>query len=207
VTDQGRHWERLYARGGTHSWDQDMPIVTLALLAAAGVRSDASVVDVGGGDGALAAALTDRGFGDLTVLDIAEHGLAAGRDRVGPAAEQVAWLVTDVRTWRPERTFDVWHDRAVFHFLVDPADRAGYGAALRRGTRAGSLLVVGTFAAHGPASCSGLPVARYDADRLRDALTAASGVTWQPLRATAEEHRTPAGAVQPFTWLVLRRPG
>jgi hypothetical protein len=183
VTDQVRHWERVYALGGTHSWDQDVPIVTLELLAAAGVRSNAAVVDV------------------------AEHGLAAGRDRLGPAAELVAWVVADVRTWRPERTFDVWHDRAVFHFLVDPADRAGYGAALRRGTRAGSLLVVGTFAAHGPASCSGLPVARYDADRLRDALTAASGVAWQPLRATAEEHRTPAGAVQPFTWLVLRRPG
>jgi SAM-dependent methyltransferase len=171
------------------------------------VGPDAAVVDVGGGDGALAVALIARGHDDVTVLDISECGLAAGRRQVGTGADRVTWVAADIRTWRPERTFDVWHDRAVFHFLVDPADRAGYGAALRRGTRAGSLLVVGTFAAHGPASCSGLPVARYDADRLRDALTAASGVAWQPLRATAEEHRTPAGAVQPFTWLVLRRPG
>jgi SAM-dependent methyltransferase len=200
------HWEDVYGAGGAHSWDQGEPTVTLRLLEAAAVRPGAAVVDVGGGDGALAAALLARGFADLTVLDIAEHGLAAGRDRIGPAAEQVAWVVADVRTWRPERPFDVWHDRAVFHFLVDPVDRTGYGEALRLGTLAGSLAVVGTFAAHGPSSCSGLPVARYDPDRLRDAVAAASGVDWQMQASTAEEHRTPAGAVQPFTWVVLHRP-
>lgn len=115
-------------------------------------------------------------------------------------------MVADVRNWRPERIFDVWHDRAVFHFLVEPADRAGYGAALRKGTRAGSLAVIGTFAADGPPSCSGLPVARYDADRLGDAIAEVSGVDWQLQTSAAEEHHTPRGVVQPFTWVVLRRP-
>ena len=165
------------------------------------------MVDIGGGDGALAAALLARGHDDVTVLDISQHGLAAGRRRIGRSADRVDWVVADVRTWRPERTFDIWHDRAVFHFLVDPADRAAYGAALQQGTHAASLAVVGTFAADGPSSCSGLPVARYDADRLRAAIAHASGVDWQLQTSAAEEHRTPAGVVQPFTWVVLRRPG
>jgi SAM-dependent methyltransferase len=205
MTELAEHWEAVYAGGGAHSWDQEEPAVTLELLQAAGVRSAASVLDVGGGDGALAAALTARGFTDLTVLDVSERGLAAGRARLGPAADRLTWVAADIRSWRPERTVDVWHDRAVFHFLVDPADRARYGAALA-GTGAGSLAVVGTFAAHGPPQCSGLPVARYDADRLRDAVAAASGVDWQLQISVAEDHRTPAGVVQPFTWVVLRRP-
>jgi hypothetical protein len=117
----------------------------------------------------------------------------------------VTWVVSDVRSWRPPRRYDCWHDRAVFHFLVDADDRAGYGAALGAGTAAGALAVVGTFAADGPQTCSGLPVARYDGDALRAALAAASGVDWQPVDAADEEHRTPRGVVQPFTWVVLRR--
>jgi SAM-dependent methyltransferase len=206
MTGLAEHWEAVYAGGGAHSWDQDEPAVTLGLLEAAGVRPAASVLDVGGGDGALAAALTARGFTDVTVLDVSERGLAAGRARLGSAADRLTWVATDIRSWRPERTVDVWHDRAVFHFLVDPADRDGYGAALRQGTAGGSLVVVGTFAAHGPTSCSGLPVARYDADRLRDAVATASGVDWQLQSSVAEDHRTPAGVVQPFTWIVLHRP-
>jgi SAM-dependent methyltransferase len=207
VRNLAGHWEQVYRAGGAHSWDQAEPTVSLRLLEACGAGPSSSVVDVGGGDGALAAALTRRGVTDLTVLDISGSGLAAGRTLVGPAADTVEWVVADVRSWRPGRTFDVWHDRAVFHFLVEPGDRAGYGAAMRAGTGPGGLAVVGTFAADGPPSCSGLPVARYDAVALTDALRAASGVGWLPECTTTEEHHTPAGAVQPFTWVALRRPG
>jgi SAM-dependent methyltransferase len=207
MSDLTAHWERVYRGGGAHSWDQEEASVAVRLLEAAGVGPGASVVDVGGGDGALAAALIGRGFRDLTVLDISAHGLAAGRRRLGPAAEQVAWVVADVRFWRPPRHYDCWHDRAVFHFLVDPGDRTRYGEALSSGTAGGAVAVVGTFAADGPQMCSGLPVARYDADRLRAVLSAASGVGWQLVGGTSEQHRTPAGAVQPFTWVVVRRPG
>jgi SAM-dependent methyltransferase len=201
------HWDQVYRRGGAHSWDQGEATVPVRLLEAAGVRPDASVLDVGGGDGALATALLGRGFRDLTVLDISAQGLAAGRRRIGPAAGRVAWVVADVRSWRPSRTYDCWHDRAVFHFLVEPADRAAYGEALASGTAGGGLAVVGAFATDGPRCCSGLPVARYDADGLRAALSEASGVDWAIAGQTSEQHATPAGAVQPFTWVALRRPG
>src|SRR4051812_3540403 len=107
-------WEGVYAGDGPHSWDQDRPAVALELHETVGVGPEAEVVDVGGGDGALAAALLARGHDDVTVLDVAELGLAAGRRRLGAGADRIAWVVADVRTWRPARTFDVWHDRAVF---------------------------------------------------------------------------------------------
>ena len=201
------HWEAVYRVGGAHSWDQREPALDLRLLDAAGVPTSASVVDVGGGDGALAAALLARGHDDVTVLDVSASGLRAGRARLGPDADRIRWVVADIRSWRPQRTFDVWHDRAVFHFLVDPGDRAGYGAALRTATAPGGLAVLGTFAADGPTRCSGLPVARYDPDRLRAAVVEASGEDWQLLRSAREEHHTPTGGVQPFTWVLLQRSG
>jgi len=207
ASEPAAHWERTYREGGPHSWDQDEPSVSLRLLDAAGVPPDAAVLDVGGGDGALARALVRRGFTDLTVLDISAEGLAAGRRRVGPAGDRVSWVVADVRVWRPPRRYDCWHDRAVFHFLVEPGDRAGYGAALAGGTGPGAAAVVGTFAEDGPSMCSGLPVARYDAGALRTALAEASGVDWHLAETATEEHRTPRGGVQPFTWVALRRPG
>jgi hypothetical protein len=207
VRDLVEHWEGVYRSGGPHSWDQTEPALTVELLEAAGVRPDSAVIDVGGGDGALAGALISRGFSDLTVLDLSAQGLAAGRTRVGSVHTPITWVVADVCSWRATRTFDVWHDRAAFHFLVDPTDRAAYGATLRTGTAPGSLAVVGTFAGDGPAQCSGLPVSRYDPGRLTDALRVASDLDWELLRTAREEHHTPAGAVQPFTWVVLRRPG
>ena len=200
-----RHWDSVYRGGGAHSWDQQEPELTLELLDRAGIGPAASVVDVGGGDGALATALLRRGHRDVTILDISEQGLAEGRRRLGAAAADVRWLVTDVRTWTPRRTWDVWHDRALFHFLVDPEDRSHYGAALRRGTGPGSAALVGTFATDGPSTCSGLPVQRYDVDALIEEIVAASGVDWELALSAREEHRTPAGAIQPFTWVVLRR--
>lgn len=205
MNDPVAHWERVYRGGGAHSWDQPEPSVSLWLLEEAGVRPEASVIDVGGGDGALAAGLLARGFGDVTVLDISEQGLAGGRRRVGAASERVTWIVADLRTWRPPRTYDCWHDRAVFHFFVDPADRGAYGRGLRDATAAGALAVVGTFAADGPQRCSGLPVARYDADELGARLSEASGVDWRLVGAARETHSTPSGVLQPFTWVVLRR--
>ena len=205
MSSPAEHWEGVYRAGGAHSWDQGESVLECRLLDVAGVRPIASVVDVGGGDGALAAALLARGHDDVTVVDVSASGLEAGRTRLGPAADRIRWVVADIRSWRPQRTFDVWHDRAVFHFLVDPADRAGYGAALRTGTPPGGLAVLGTFAADGPTRCSGLPVARYDPDRLRAAVAEASGADWELLRSAREEHRTPTGAVQPFTWVLLQR--
>jgi SAM-dependent methyltransferase len=206
VSDLVEHWDAVYRRHDVHSWDQARPTVALGLLDGVGVPADATVIDVGGGDGALAGALLDRGHTDITVVDLSAEALAAGRERLGAASDVVSWRVADIRRWRPERSFDLWHDRAVFHFLVDPADREAYGEAMRSGTAPGAVALIGTFAADGPTQCSGLPVSRYDADSLIDIVRRASGLDWRLLQSATEDHRTPSGALQPFTWIALRRP-
>jgi 2-polyprenyl-3-methyl-5-hydroxy-6-metoxy-1,4-benzoquinol methylase len=159
-----------------------------------------SVVDVGGGASLLVDRLLEQGVTDVTVVDIAAWALQVSRDRLGPAGASVRWLVRDVVTWRPERTFDVWHDRAVFHFLVDPADRAAYRRTMYAALAPTGSVVIGTFADDGPSHCSGLPVACYSPEQL-----AAEFPDLRVVGTQREEHHTPTGGVQPFTWLVLSR--
>ena len=194
------HWDDTYAAGETtRSWYQQHPGMSLRMFDAAGVQADASVIDVGGGASPLAGALLERGFGDVTVLDISAAGMAYARRRLGARAEQVTWLVTDVRTWKPRRRYAVWHDRAVFHFLISAEDRRQYVRTLEAATEPGTVAVFGLFAPDGPQRCSGLPVARYSAQDLAGEL----GSRWTLIAQDREEHRTPAGATQPFTWAAL----
>lgn len=174
------------------------------LLGEAGIGTADSIVDVGGGDGAFAQTLLGRGHRDLTVVDLAESALNAGRTRLGQAQEQVAWIKADARTWSPTPTWRVWHDRAAFHFLTTDDDRSRYRQTLAAATSVGSLVCVGTFAADGPTHCSGLPVARYDKDALVQALRG-DHLALDLLGATREDHETPGGSVQHFTWVLLRR--
>jgi Methyltransferase domain len=198
------HWDHAYAAGATTpSWFQQHPGMSLRMFDAAGIQADASVIDVGGGASPLAGALLKRGFGDVTVLDISAAGMSYARRRLGTRAEQVRWLVADVRTWVPEHHYAVWHDRAVFHFLVNAQDRAQYRGVLERATEPGAVAVFGCFALDGPQYCSGLPVARYGAQELAGEL----GSHWTLIIQDREEHRTPAGLIQPFTWAALvKRP-
>ena len=200
-TGDAAHWDDLYALGHeTRSWHQQEAVMSLRMLDAAGVTAADSLLDVGGGASVLARDLLDRGFGDVTVLDISPAALGYARERLGPRAGAVHWLTQDLLSWRPARTWRVWHDRAVFHFLTAPADRDRYRRALADATRPGALAVLGCFAPDGPESCSGLPVARYSAVGL-----AAAFDGWTLISADREEHRTPDGVVQPFTWAALRR--
>jgi hypothetical protein len=202
--DLAAHWDEAYAQGETtRSWFQRQPGMSLRMLAAAGVAAADSVIDVGGGASALAGALLDRGFGDITVLDVSAAGIAAARQRLGARADQVQWLVADLLAWQPSRQYRVWHDRAVFHFLTTAQDRRQYLRALDAATGPGAAAVFGCFAPDGPQRCSGLPVARYLAADLAGQL----GVQWTLIRQDREEHRTPAGVIQPFTWAALRRQG
>lgn len=192
------HWNAVYGTKSAHevSWFQADPATPLRLLAAH-APVPASVVDVGTGASLLADRLMDGGWRDVTVLDVSEEALAVVRGRLGG---RVTAVVADVLRWSPERTFDAWHDRAVFHFLVDPADRDRYVAVAQAAVARDGVLVVGTFAADGPEQCSGLPTARYDAEEL-----AALFRGFVLEHAEREEHVTPWGATQPFTWVVLRR--
>jgi SAM-dependent methyltransferase len=199
--DPARHWDDRYERiGDLHvSWFQARPDTSLELIDFLGIDPSTPVLDVGGGNARLVDALVARGFQDVTVLDVSAHALRLSRRRLD-TPDVVTWLHADVLTWRPQRRWGLWHDRAVFHFLTDPADRAMYLVNLERALQAGGSFIIATFALGGPDRCSGLPVRRYDRTALGDevlaALPAAAVSAWRE-----ETHMTPSGATQPFTWI------
>jgi trans-aconitate methyltransferase len=196
------HWDTAYAQGGdTRSWYEEYPDTSLRMLDAAVVSAADTLIDVGGGASPLTGVLLDRGFSDLTVLDISAAGMQHARDRLGSRAGQVHWLAADVLSWHPPRHYQAWHDRAAFHFLTTEERRQQYMRTLDTATAPGAIAVFGCFAPDGPRHCSGLPVARYSAAQLARQV----GAKWLLISQDREEHITPAGAIQPFTWVALRR--
>lgn len=205
IAGRAAHWDEAYAQGDvTRSWFQQQPVMSLRMLDAAGVTPADSVVDVGGGASVLASVLLGRGFADVTLLDISATAIGYARRRLGPqAAAGVHWLAADLLTWQPRRCYRVWHDRAVYHFLTAAADQRRYWQALDDATGPGAVAVLGCFAPDGPQRCSGLPVARYSAGDVAGQL----GNDWTLISQAREEHVTPAGVRQPFTWVALRKHG
>ena len=195
------HWETVYRGNETDalSWYQAEPVMSLQMLDLLGVTPGSGVIDIGGGASLLVDRLLARGFGDLAVLDISDAALQAARLRVGDDA-RVAWIVGDILSWEPTRRYDLWHDRAVFHFLSGQ-EVEEYREVMRRGLAPGGSVVMATFAPDGPEWCSGLPVTRYSAEQLGMAL----GSGYHIVEQRREVHTTPAGAVQPFTWIAARR--
>jgi len=175
-----------------------MPAVSLELFDALGIPTTASVIDIGGGTSLLATSLIGRGFTDVTVLDISKSALEAGRRR--EEAVDVPTLRADVLTWRPSRRYDCWHDRATFHFFVTEDEREAYRRTLQSAIAPAGFVILATFASDGPPTCSGLPVVRYSSDDLAQVL----GDTFDVLGARREEHTTPRGILQPFTWIAGR---
>jgi ubiquinone/menaquinone biosynthesis C-methylase UbiE len=199
------HWNAVWTTrdAAEVSWFQTRADRSLQLIGALGPAAATAIVDVGGGASPLVDDLLAAGYGDITVVDIAAAALAQARARLGPRADQVTWVAADVRSWVPGRHVDIWHDRAVFHFLTDPADRAAYVATASTTLQPGGYAVVASFALDGPEQCSGLPVRRYDAP----ALAAEFGAGFELVCSETETHRTPWDAPQQFTYVVLRRAG
>lgn len=197
------HWDNVYAsKGETEvSWFQENPEHSLALIRKYAADKMAGIIDVGGGAARLVDRLLDAGYSDLSVLDISMVGLDQAKDRLGQAADRVNWIVADITRWRPNRTWMVWHDRAVFHFLVDPTDQELYVKALSAATRVGATTIIATFALDGPDKCSGLPVQRYSAKTLAIRL----GVRFRLLEEAKETHLTPGGVQQHFNSAVFER--
>ncbi|WP_083982921.1 class I SAM-dependent methyltransferase [Actinomadura hibisca] len=197
------HWDRVYRDNDPLrvNWSQDEPQPSLDLICAVDRGRRGAVIDVGGGASPLAAWLVREGFEQVSVLDVAEQALDSARRSSGSAARAIDWIHADLLTWRPERTWTIWHDRAVFHFLTDPADRAVYLDVLRRALEPGGAVVLGTFAPDGPDRCSGLPVVRYDTDELAAQL----GDDFSVLLSHVDWHHTPDGDAQPFAWVTARR--
>ena len=196
------HWENVYATKGEEevSWFQENPALSLGLLRLVGATPASAIIDIGGGASRLADALVLRGYADVTVLDLSEAALAVAQHRIGDEARRVHWVVADATTWEPTRSYDIWHDRAAFHFLTEDRDRAAYVATLRRSLRNDGHVIIGTFALDGPEKCSGLPVARHDAATLGKEL----GVGFALVDTRREEHTTPWGSTQRFQFSTFR---
>jgi SAM-dependent methyltransferase len=198
------HWENVYRTKDERdvSWFQERPEVSLELIRSSGANADAAVVDIGGGAARLVDALVDAGFGNITVLDLSERALATAKARLGTRSAKVKWIVADVTAWEPsEAAYDVWHDRAAFHFLTELADRAAYAARVLRAVRPGGHVIIGTFAPNGPERCSGLPVVRHDATSIGAIL----GPAFELMESRDDAHQTPMGTIQRFQFSRLRR--
>jgi 2-polyprenyl-3-methyl-5-hydroxy-6-metoxy-1,4-benzoquinol methylase len=197
------HWERIYRSADSTrvSWYQPTPHLSLELIRRVAPDPAAAIIDVGGGASTLVDGLLGAGYRDLTVLDLAPSGLAVARQRLGESGAAVRWVAGSIlEAELPEAAYDVWHDRAVFHFLTDTRDRASYVALTRRAVRPGGHVVVASFGPEGPLQCSGLEVARYSPDRLH----AEFGAGFTLLDSVREDHRTPSGVVQAFVYCLCR---
>lgn len=197
-----RHWDGVYeGKPDTEtSWFQSRPEVSLELIDETGLGASARVIEVGGGASRLVDHLIDRGL-DVTVLDVSPEALARSRRRLGDRADQVRWIEADITASRVDGAFDLWHDRAVFHFLIDAQDRQKYCTAMTAAVVPGGYGIIATFAEDGPTHCSGLPVRRYSEKGLAREL----GPTFRLVGARNELHRTPDGRRQAFVYCMFRK--
>jgi hypothetical protein len=203
MIDLTGHWENVYATRNAHevSWYQVCPDTSLQLIDKLGIGAADAVIDIGGGASSLVDHLLSLGYRDLTVLDISSAALAAVQSRLGARAAEVKWLTGDITRIRPPGPYRLWHDRAVFHFLTEAADRQAYVATLAAALPGGSHAIMATFAEDGPERCSNLPVRRYSPQQLAAEL----GAGFTLLASLGETHVTPAQGQQKFIYCVFRR--
>lgn len=201
--DRQSHWQRTYQAKAEQevSWHQELPEPSLSMICAAAPSPASAIIDIGGGASRLVDHLLQRGFTDLSVLDLSSAALARAQERLGTRATAVNWIAADITAWTPPRRYEVWHDRATFHFLVSESDRAAYLDRLRQALAPGGHAVIATFALDGPEKCSGLPVMRYDPAGLARAL----GAEFSFVASEHRVHQTPWGAGQAFQFSVFRR--
>jgi ubiquinone/menaquinone biosynthesis C-methylase UbiE len=202
--DRKQHWEQVYRgrRPDSVSWFQEHADLSLRLIHNTGLGKDAAIIDVGGGASTLVDDLVAEGYADLTVLDLSSTAIAVARQRLEKHADAIHWMEGDItRTDFPAHRFDIWHDRAVFHFLTDPADRHAYVERVTRAVKPGGHVIVATFAEDGPLYCSGLPVMRYKPETLHDEF----GDAFLLVKHEKEAHRTPSGEIQQFVYCYCRK--
>jgi ubiquinone/menaquinone biosynthesis C-methylase UbiE len=202
--DRKQHWEQIYTSkvSDTVSWFQEHADLSARLIRTTGLGTDAAIIDVGGGASRLVDDLVAEGYSDLSVLDLSSAALAVAKQRLGKQADAIHWLEGDVTSVElPPHRFDIWHDRAVFHFLTDPADRQAYVGQVMRAVRPGGHVIVATFGEDGPEKCSGLPVMRYRPESLH----AEFGDDFLLVEHEKEAHHTPSGIVQQFVYCYCRK--
>jgi len=201
--DAKSYWEKVYATKAPDavSWYRAHLETSLAFIERATPDTSASIIDVGGGESTLVDDLLAHGYQNITVLDVSQTAIDVTKKRLGSAAGQVSWLVANISKVRLlQNAYDVWHDRAVFHFLTGAEDRMAYVRQVARAVRPGGHVIVSTFGPEGPTKCSGLDVARYDADSLHKQF----GVRFRLVDSTKEIHQTPFGTTQQFLYCYCR---
>jgi SAM-dependent methyltransferase len=197
------HWEGVYNSKGERevSWFQESPEPSIELIGPVGAKPDAAIIDIGGGASRLVDALLVHGFENLTVLDLSEAALDKARSRLGSDARKVRWIVADVTSWNPDAKYDVWHDRAAFHFLTRREQQQAYVGRLKEALKLGGHAIFGTFALDGPEKCSGLPVVRQSPETM----VALLGPDFHLVDARRHEHAIPWRSVQKFQFSTFRR--
>jgi len=199
-----QHWESIYTTKGEKrvSWFQEHALTSLGIIARTAASNSARIIDVGGGASTLVDDLLGKGYRELTVLDVSAEALRAAKLRLGGNSDQVNWIEADItEVVLPERHFDVWHDRAVFHFLTDPRARHKYVEAVLHSLKPGGHVIVATFGPNGPLQCSGLPIVRYSPESLHHEF----GGQFLLIEHKEEAHVTPTGAVQQFIYCYCRK--
>jgi 2-polyprenyl-3-methyl-5-hydroxy-6-metoxy-1,4-benzoquinol methylase len=197
--DTRTHWDKIYKTKAPEavSWYRPHLETSLGLIERAAGGYSASIIDVGGGESTLVDDLLERGYGNITVLDVSQTAVDVTKKRLGVVAEQIHWLVADItEAWLEPGAYDVWHDRAVFHFLTATEQRTAYVRRVAHAVKPGGHVIIGTFGPEGPTQCSGLDVIRYDADSLHDQF----GVRFRLEESSKELHRTPFGTTQQFLY-------
>ena len=197
------HWDNAYASKGVNdrSWSESGESDSLDEIESADLSSEDGIIDVGGGASTFVKSLVQRGYNNVTVLDVSQAAIAEAQSMLGDAQEAVKWIVSDVVQWEPTETYSYWNDRAVFHFLVDKEDQQAYVGNVMRSTRSGSHIVIATFSPDGPESCSGLQVQRWSQKDLSKLFADSCSV----VRSGERNHVTPWGLTQSFTWVHLLR--
>lgn len=200
--DARTHWNTIYQSKTPDqmSWTQDIPTISLAFIDSFQLPPDARIIDIGGGESQLVDHLLQRGFTNITVLDISQEALRHAQARLGDKAALVKWVVSDIADFRPDEQYDLWHDRATFHFLTTPPQVSQYLITARNAVPSGGYFVIGTFSDQGPDKCSGLPVRRYSEDNLIQKLKG-----FEKLKCITEDHSTPFHTAQHFTFCSFQR--
>ncbi|KAA0210726.1 MAG: class I SAM-dependent methyltransferase [Ignavibacteriaceae bacterium] len=200
-----KHWEHIYntRKAEETSWYQPTPSTSLEFISKFRLTPEAKIIDVGGGDSLLIDNLIDLGFKDLTVLDISISAINRARARLGKRGDFVKWVNSDITKYFPESPFDLWHDRATFHFLTDEKDINSYIQVAKRGIKSAGIMLIATFSKTAPDNCSGLPVKKYS----RASLSAVMSAHFKKLKCVSVNHITPFNTVQNFTFCSFKKTG
>ena len=197
------HWQRVYdsKEFKERSWFQEVPVTSLEIIEDLDLPKKAAIIDIGGGESYLTQFLLEKGYQNLSILDISEKALRNSKMNLGSRAKEVNYIVSDVTSFNPDQEYELWHDRAAFHFLTEAAEISDYKKALLASLKVGGYFILGTFSEKGPAMCSGLPVNQYSKEEMRETFKD----DFEVIELKNAVHATPWDAPQDFTFGIFRK--